>query len=97
MMSGRQTVHVPSPCDLHAEPPLGTLLLLDLAAAVASNALRAHHVAIEGDFFPGEAGEVACRRSQRPAAQMRKCGEGCGRSLSWVDRVGAMDLGDHRT
>jgi hypothetical protein len=42
-------------------------------------------------------GSKRCRRSQRPAAQMRKCGEGCGRSLSWVDRVGAMDLGDHRT
>jgi homoserine acetyltransferase len=49
MMSGRRTVRVPSPCDLHAEPPLGPLLLLDLAAAVAANTLRAHHVAIEGD------------------------------------------------
>jgi hypothetical protein len=39
---------VPSPSDLHAEPPLGPLLLLDLAAAVAANALRAHHVSIEG-------------------------------------------------
>ena len=30
-----------------------------------------------------------CRGSQRPAAQMRKCGEGGGRSLSWVVRVDA--------
>jgi hypothetical protein len=30
----------------------------------------------------------SCRRSQRPAAQMRKCGEGGGRLLTWVVRVG---------
>ncbi len=62
MTSGPWTVRVPSPCDLHVEPPLGPLLLLDLAAAVASNVLRAHHVAIEGDFFPGEADEVTSAR-----------------------------------
>lgn len=45
-----------------SEPPLGPLLLLDLAAAVASNALRAHHVTIEGDFFPGESDEVTAAR-----------------------------------
>jgi hypothetical protein len=53
---------VPSPSDLHAEPPLGPLLLLDLAAAVAGNALRAHHVAIQGDFFLDEAEEATAAR-----------------------------------
>jgi hypothetical protein len=61
MTSGRRTVRLPAPSDLHAEPPLGPLLLLDLAAAVAANALRAHHVAIEGDF-PGETDEVTAAR-----------------------------------
>jgi hypothetical protein len=63
MTSGRRTVRLPAPSDLHAEPPLDPLLLLDLAAAVAGNALRAHHVAIEGDFFPGETDEVTAARS----------------------------------
>lgn len=62
MTSGRRTVRLPSPSDLHAEPPLGPLLLLDLAAAVAANALRAHHVAVEGDAFPGETDEVTTAR-----------------------------------
>lgn len=62
MMSGRRTVRVPSPCDLQAEPPLGPLLLLDLAAAVAANALRAHHIAIQGDFFLDEPDEVTAAR-----------------------------------
>jgi hypothetical protein len=62
MTSGRRTVRVPSPCDLHAEPPLGPLLVLDLAAAVAANALRAHHVAIQGDFFLDETDEVIAAR-----------------------------------
>lgn len=62
MTSGRRPVRVPSPSDLHAEPPLGPLLLLDLAVAVAANALRAHHVAVEGDFFPGETDEVTAAR-----------------------------------
>ena len=62
MISGRRTVRVPSPCDLHAEPPLGPLFVLDLAAAVAANALRAHHVAIQGDFFLDETGEVTAAR-----------------------------------
>jgi len=54
----RRTVRLPAPSDL----PLGPLLLLELAAAVAANALRAHHVAIEGDFFPGETDEVTTAR-----------------------------------
>jgi uncharacterized SAM-dependent methyltransferase len=32
--------------------------VLEFAAAVAVNALRAHHVAIEGDFFLDETDEV---------------------------------------
>ena len=62
MMSGRRTVRVPSPCDLHAEPPLGPPRVLELAAAVAANALRAHHVAIQGDFFLDETDEVTAAR-----------------------------------
>ena len=62
MTSGRRTVRLPSPSDLHAEPPLGPLLLLDLAAAVAANALRAHHVAVAGDVFPDETDEVTAAR-----------------------------------
>jgi hypothetical protein len=62
MTSGRRTVRVPSPCDLHAEPPLGPLLLLDLAAAVAASALRAHHVAIQGDFLLDETDEATAAR-----------------------------------
>lgn len=55
-------VRVPSPADLHQEPPLGPLLLLELAAAIAANALRAHHVPIVGDFHPGETVEVTTAR-----------------------------------
>ena len=62
MTSGRRTVRLPAPSDLHVEPPLGPLLLLELAAAVAANALRAHHIAIEGDFCPGETDEVTTAR-----------------------------------
>lgn len=62
MTSGRRIVRLPAPSDLYAEPPLGPLLLLELAAAVAANALRAHHVALEGDFCPGETDEVTAAR-----------------------------------
>ena len=62
MTSDRRTVRVPAPSDLHVEPPLGPLLLLELAAAVAANALRARHVAIEGDFYPDETDEVTSAR-----------------------------------
>ena len=62
MMSGRRTIHLPAPSDLHVEPPLGPLLLLELAAAVAANALRAHHLAIEGDCCLGEPAEVTTAR-----------------------------------
>ena len=55
-------VRLPSPTDLHQEPPLGPLLVLELAAAVAANALRAHHVQIEGDYHPDETAEVTTAR-----------------------------------
>jgi hypothetical protein len=55
-------VRVPPPSDLHQEPPLGALVLLEIAAAVAANTLRARHVQIEGDFFDDEGGEVTMAR-----------------------------------
>jgi hypothetical protein len=70
MMSGRRTIRVPSPCDLHAEPPLGPLRLLELAAAVAANALRAHHVAIQGDFFLDETDQVTAARTLAHACDL---------------------------
>jgi hypothetical protein len=57
-MSDRRTVRIPAPSDLYVAPPLGPLLVRELAAAVAAKALRARHVAIEGDFHPGETDEV---------------------------------------
>jgi hypothetical protein len=62
-MSVRRTIFLPAPSDLHVEPPLGPLLLLELAATVAANALRAHYVAIEGDFYPDETYEVTKARA----------------------------------
>ncbi len=61
-MGERRVVRFPTPPDLHVEPPLGPLLLLELAAEVAANALRARHVAIEGDFWPDETDEVTTAR-----------------------------------
>lgn len=61
-MSKRRRVRLPTPSDLHVEPPLGPLLLLELAAAVAARALRARHVAIQGDFYPDETDEVTTAR-----------------------------------
>jgi hypothetical protein len=55
-------IRLPPPSDLYVLPVLGPLLVLDLAAAVAANALRAQHVAIEGDFYPGETDEVTVAR-----------------------------------
>lgn len=55
-------VRVPPPSDLHEEPPLGSLLLLDIAAAVAANALRARHVQIEGDVFDDDTEDVTVAR-----------------------------------
>jgi len=62
MMSGRRTVCLPAPAAFHAEPPLGPLLLLELAAAIAAHALRARHVAIEGAFHLGESAEITTAR-----------------------------------
>ena len=47
-------VRLPASIDLYAAPALGVLGVLDVAAAIAATALRAQHVAIEGDFHPGE-------------------------------------------
>jgi hypothetical protein len=55
-------VRIPPPADLYAVPALGPLLVLDFAAAVAATALRAQHIEIEGDFFPGETDEVSIAR-----------------------------------
>ncbi len=55
-------VRLPSPADLAEEPALGPLLLLELAAAVAANALRARHVAIEGDHQPDETADITTAR-----------------------------------
>jgi hypothetical protein len=54
---------VPPPCDLVLEPQLGPLLLLEIAAAVASNALRGQHVQIEGDVSHDDTDEVAAARA----------------------------------
>lgn len=55
-------VRVPRPDDLYELPALGSLILLEIAAAVAANALRAQHVQLEGDFLPGEPDEVTTAR-----------------------------------
>ena len=55
-------VRMPAPSDLYALPALGPLLVLDFAAAVAATALRAQHIEIEGDFYPGETDEVTIAR-----------------------------------
>ena len=55
-------LRLPTPCDLREEPPLGAIVLLDVAAAVAAIALRARHIQIEGDFFDGETDEVTVAR-----------------------------------
>lgn len=55
-------IRIPPASDLYAQPAIGPLLVLDFAAAVAATALRAQHVAIEGDFYPGETDEVTIAR-----------------------------------
>ncbi len=57
-MTGRP----PTPAQLGADPLLGSLVLLDLAAGVAANTLRAYYVDIQGDFCPDETHEVATAR-----------------------------------
>lgn len=55
-------IRIPAPSDLRTEPVRVSLLLLDFAAALADNSLRAAHVQIEGDFYPDEAAEVTTAR-----------------------------------
>jgi hypothetical protein len=55
-------IRVPPPSDLHALPALSSLLVLDVAAAIAANALRAQHLEIDGDFHPGETDEITTAR-----------------------------------
>jgi hypothetical protein len=55
-------VHLPGSTELYGAPALGALAVLDFAAAIAANALRAQHVAIEGDFHPGETDIVTTAR-----------------------------------
>jgi hypothetical protein len=55
-------IRLPDPSDFYALPALGPLLLLDLAAAIAGNALRAQHVEIQGDVLPGETDDLAAAR-----------------------------------
>ena len=65
-------VRVPPPEDLYALPALGPLHVLELAAAVVQNALRAQHIELEGDFFPGEPDEVTTARVlERECAMLR--------------------------
>jgi hypothetical protein len=55
-------IRIPPPADLFAMPALGPLLVLDLAVALAVNALRAQHIEITGDFEPGEPDFVTTAR-----------------------------------
>jgi hypothetical protein len=55
-------VRLPDPSDLYALPALGPLVLLDLAAALASNALRAQHAGLDTQAQVGEAAEIATAR-----------------------------------
>ena len=63
-MSDSRTVRLPAPSDLYVAPPppLGPWRVLELAAAVAAHALRARHVAIEGDCHSGETEESTAAR-----------------------------------
>jgi hypothetical protein len=63
-------VRVPPPEHLYALPALGPLHVLELAAAVLQNALRAQHVEIEDDFAPGESDEVTTARVLELECQM---------------------------
>jgi hypothetical protein len=55
-------LRVPSSCDLALEPQLGSLLLLEISAVVATGALQAHHIQIHGDPSPGEFDEASDAR-----------------------------------
>ncbi len=55
-------LRVPSSCDLALEPQLGSLLLLEISAVIAANALQAHHIQIQGDPSPAEFDEASAAR-----------------------------------
>jgi hypothetical protein len=55
-------IRVPSSSDLYELPALSSLLLLEISAVVAANALRAQHVQLEGDFHPGEPEDATTAR-----------------------------------
>ena len=55
-------LRVPDPCDLALEPQLGPLLLLEIAAVLAVNTLRARHVPIVADPAPDEVDDAAAAR-----------------------------------
>ena len=55
-------IRLPRSSDLYAAPALGALAALDVVAAIAANALRAQHLAIEGDFHPAETDIVTTAR-----------------------------------
>lgn len=65
-------VRVPPSCDLVLEPQLGPLVLLEIAAVVASNALRGHHVQIEGHPYH-ETDEVAAARTVARHCEALRC------------------------
>lgn len=62
MISEPRTVRSPPPAALHDEP-LAPVFLLEFAAAVAADALRAHLVAIERSFDPTQPDEVTATRA----------------------------------
>lgn len=55
-------LRVPDSCDLALEPPLGPLLLVEIAAVLVVNALRARHLPIVGHPAPGELDDAAAAR-----------------------------------
>lgn len=55
-------LRVPHPGDLALEPQLGPLLLVEIAAALTVNALRARHLPIVGDPAPDELHDEAAAR-----------------------------------
>lgn len=62
MTSGGWMVRLPPISDLHVEPPLEPILLLEFAVEVAADALRARLVARAGDLPADEIDEVTMAR-----------------------------------
>lgn len=65
-------VRVPPACDLVLEPQLGPLVLLEIAAVVATHALRGQHVQIEGHPHH-ETDEVAAARTVAQHCEVLRC------------------------